>query len=134
MDAAGALLDMYRPEDMPLSPSLRAWRRAPPMYASWLAPATRRLHDGQRLFMATPREIQEMSALTYAVINIDDRIGMVSEHAARVRRPQHGGDLHLDHGDLLGDHGIVLKAAALPGLVRVPFILARTRLMSAMLR
>jgi hypothetical protein len=47
--------------------------------------------------MATPREIQEMIALTYGMItNIDDRIGMVMDDLARVRRrPQHGGDLHL---------------------------------------
>ena len=81
--------------------------------------------DGPRLFAASEREVQEMIALTYGMItNIDDRIGMVMD-ALR----DSGADSNTvviftsDHGDLMGDHGIVLKGPLhYQGLIRVPLI------------
>jgi hypothetical protein len=66
-----------------------------------------------------------MIALTYGMItNIDDRIGMVMD-ALRAS----GADRNTvvvftsDHGDLMGDHGIVLKGPLhYQSLVRVPLI------------
>ena len=70
-------------------------------------------------------EVQEMIALTYGMItNIDDRIGMVMDTLRAC-----GADSNTvviftsDHGDLMGDHGIVLKGPLhYQGLIRVPMI------------
>lgn len=123
----GRYWDMYRPEDMPLSPSLLPAEEHPP-HVRWLMDERNRgaaKVDGQRLFMATPREIQEMTALTYGMItNIDDRIGMVMETLRECGADRNTVVIFTsDHGDLLGDHGIVLKGPLhYQGLVRVPFI------------
>lgn len=77
------------------------------------------------MFAASEREIQEIIALTYGMItNIDDRIGLVM---AKLRELGLDRDTVViftaDHGDLMGDHGIMLKGPLhYQGLVRVPFI------------
>ena len=123
----GRYWNMYRPEDMPLpysqDPAVRQ-----PRHVQWLidereSGAAR--VDSPRLFAASARELQEMIALTYGMItNIDDRIGMVMNTLKSC-----GADKNTvvvftaDHGDLMGDHGIVLKGPLhYQGLVRVPFI------------
>ena len=81
--------------------------------------------EGPRIFATTEREIREITALTYGMIsNVDDRIGMVM---AKLRAC--GADANTvvvftsDHGDLMGDHGLMLKGPAhYQGLVRVPLI------------
>jgi arylsulfatase len=118
---------MYRPEDMPL-PASGDPDVAQPRHVQWLmderSSGAAKLNS-PRLFAATARELQEMIALTFGMItNIDDRIGMVMETLKKCGVDQNTVVIFTaDHGDLMGDHGIVLKGPLhYQGLVRVPFI------------
>jgi arylsulfatase len=123
----GRYWDMYDPDDIEL-PASMAWRGEPAPHVRWLLEERRQGQakvDGPRLFAASEREVREMIALTYGMItNIDDRVGLVME-ALRTS----GADdktvvvFTSDHGDLMGDHGIVLKGPLhYQGLIRVPLI------------
>lgn len=123
----GRYWDMYRPEDMPL-PASGDPDVAQPRHVQWLmderSSGAAKLNS-PRLFAATARELQEMIALTFGMItNIDDRIGMVMETLKKCGVDQNTVVIFTaDHGDLMGDHGIVLKGPLhYQGLVRVPFI------------
>jgi arylsulfatase len=123
----GRYWDPYDPDRIEVPASMRAGAEPAP-HVRWLHEERRdgraRL-DGPRLFAATEREVREMIALTYGMItNIDDRIGLVMD-ALRAS----GADRRTvvvftaDHGDLMGDHGIMLKGPLhYQGLVRVPLI------------
>jgi arylsulfatase len=123
----GRYWDQYDPAAMPLPPSLTDGRDPPP-HVRWLQEERKNGDaklDGPRLFAATAREVQEMTALTYGMIsNIDDRIGLVMEALRATGADQDTVVIFTaDHGDLMGDHGIVLKGPLhYQGLVRVPFI------------
>ena len=123
----GKYWDMYDPTDMQVPASMKSDRETAP-HVRWLMEERREGKakvDGPRLFAASEREVQEMIALTYGMItNIDDRVGLVMDalHAS-------GADdntvvvFTADHGDLMGDHGIVLKGPLhYQGLIRVPLI------------
>ncbi len=123
----GRYWDMYRPDDMPLPASMDPEVQQPP-HVQWLLDERRqgaaRL-DSPRLFAASARELQEMTALTYGMItNIDDRIGMVMDTLKATGADKNTVVIFTaDHGDLMGDHGIVLKGPLhYQGLVRVPLI------------
>lgn len=122
----GRYWDMYRPEDIPVPETMSV--DGEPPHVRWLMEERRdgkAQLNGPRLFAATAREVQEMIALTYGMItNIDDRIGMVMDTLRAC-----GADSNTvviftsDHGDLMGDHGIVLKGPLhYQGLIRVPMI------------
>jgi arylsulfatase A-like enzyme len=76
-------------------------------------------------FAATERETKEIIALTYGMIAmIDDCVGRVTAKLADLGLT---GDTVIlftsDHGDFMGDHGIMLKGPLhYQGLVKVPFI------------
>lgn len=123
----GRYWDMYDPAAMPVPASMGSGAEVPP-HVRWLMDARRAgtaKVDGPGLFAASKREVQEMIALTYGMItNIDDRIGIVMD-ALRAS----GADANTvvvftsDHGDLMGDHGIVLKGPLhYQSLIRVPLI------------
>lgn len=123
----GRYWDMYDPASIEL-PASALLPKGGARHVDWLR---HERQDGRaqletpRMFAAQAREIQEIIALTYGMItNIDDRIGMVMERLKAL-------DLHRntvviftsDHGDLMGDHGIMLKGPLhYQGLVRVPLI------------
>lgn len=123
----GRYWDMYDPASITVPPSMKHASDAAP-HVRWLMQERRegkaRL-DGPRLFAASEREVQEMIALTYGMItNIDDRIGLVM---SALRETGADRDTVVvftsDHGDLMGDHGIVLKGPLhYQGLIRVPLI------------
>ena len=125
----GRYWDMYDPDDMALPPTAVRADRAE-RHVQWLQ---RERADGRaqletpRMFAAEAREIQEIIALTYGMIsNIDDRIGMVMERLRQLGLERDTVVIFTsDHGDLMGDHGIMLKGPLhYQGLVRVPFIWA----------
>lgn len=123
----GRFWDMYQPEDIPVPPSMRQGQPQPP-HVRWLEQERQQGQarlDGPRLFAASAREVQEMIALTYGMIsNIDERIGMVMQTLRECAAYDDTVVIFTaDHGDLMGDHGIVLKGPLhYQGLVRVPFI------------
>ena len=123
----GRYWDMYDPEAIAPPPSMTEGRELP-AHVQWLVDARsagRAKVDGPGLFAASRGEVQEMTALTYGMIsNIDDRVGLVMQ-ALRAC----GADANTvvvftsDHGDLMGDHGIVLKGPLhYQSLIRVPCI------------
>lgn len=130
----GRYWDAYDPDTVPVPPSLLAAgeRSIPPVAALH----RQRQAGGARTSSTTPfavsaREAREAIALTYGMITmIDDAVGRI---VARLR--EHGLDQDTvivftsDHGDFMGDHGIMLKGALhYQGLVRVPFIWSEPRL------
>lgn len=123
----GRYWDMYSPDDMPLTASMDPAVEQPP-HVQWLLDERRRgaaKLDSPRLFAASSRELQEMTALTYGMItNIDDRIGMVMDTLKACGADKNTVVIFTaDHGDLMGDHGIVLKGPLhYQGLIRVPLI------------
>lgn len=128
---AGAYWDRYRPEQIELPPSFAA-RSDPPAH---LADLWRQRDDGTRdrwthLPQAiTAQEAREAIALTYGMIaRIDDAIGRI---VARLEQLDLAKDTVVvfcsDHGDLLGDHQLMLKGPLhYRGLIRTPFLWADT--------
>ena len=124
----GRYWDMYKPEDMELPASFRIGnRKLPPHVAHLIAArdAGTRRGDSPAAFAVTEQEAREAIALTYGMIAmIDD--GMVTI----LERLDELGLAHntviaftSDHGDLMGDHQLMLKGAfAYQGLIRAPFI------------
>lgn len=127
----GKYWDMYRPQDMPL-PATATDAQGRQRHAQWLAEersSGKANLEGPRIFGVTPREIQEILALTFGMItNIDDRIGMVLRTLKDCGADNNTVVIFTsDHGDLMGDHGAMLKGPMhYQGLIRVPFIWRET--------
>lgn len=123
----GRYWDMYKPEDIPVPATMNDGAEPAP-HVQWLHDERRQGQakvDGPRLFAASAREVQEMIALTYGMItNIDDRIGMVMDTLKACGADDNTVVIFTsDHGDLMGDHGIVLKGPLhYQSLVRVPMV------------
>ena len=124
----GRYWDMYDPDDIPAPASLGAehvdpsalWRRFHRDLADGVA---KREHVHP--YACSAREARESIALTYGMISmIDDAVGAL---LARLDALGLADDTVLiftsDHGDLMGDHGLMLKHGFhYEGLIRVPFI------------
>lgn len=121
----GKYWDMYDPAKMPLSPSfgkgdlppLKAMREA---FEKGQDP-----RDNQNPFAVSEREAREITALTYGSITmIDDAIGDVLARLKALGLEQDTIVIFTsDHGEYMGDHGIMLKLLLhYRGLIRVPFI------------
>ena len=119
---------MYDPDqiDAPASLALGANARSPAVEALHRLRATGEARTvGTMPFAVNEREAREAIALTYGMIAmIDDGIGSIMAELKRLGMDSNTVVLFMsDHGDFMGDHGIVLKAALhYQGLVRVPFI------------
>ena len=128
----GKYWDMYKPEDMPVPDSFFSNTR-PPQSVAW---AHQRRDDGNQLtsgmglFAASSeQEVREVMALTCGMITmIDDSIGKVLAKLNDIGIADNTVIVFTsDHGDLLGDHQLILKGPIhYDGLIRVPFIWADT--------
>lgn len=123
----GKYWDMYSPDDVELPPSLAGENTLPP-HVQWLRDrrsAGKDVKHTPALFACSEREAREAIALNYgAITNIDDRVGQL---LAELRALGLDDDTVViftsDHGDYLGDHGLMLKGPIhYQGLIRVPFI------------
>jgi arylsulfatase A-like enzyme len=125
----GKYWDMYGPDDVPLPASFNSNKALPPHVAA--------IHGerddgsanrgGQRAFGVSEQEAREAAALSYGQIAmIDDRIGQVLAKLEALGLSEDTVVIFTtDHGDFMGDHQLLLKAALhYQGLVRVPFIWA----------
>jgi arylsulfatase A-like enzyme len=124
----GRYWDMYDPDGMPLP---AAWEignaKKPPHVAKLLADrdAGTRFDKMQAAFAIYEREAREAIALTYGMIAmIDDQIGRVMAKLQSLGLADNTVVIFTaDHGDLMGDHQLLLKGAfAYRGLVQVPFL------------
>ncbi|HVO16213.1 MAG TPA: sulfatase-like hydrolase/transferase [Alphaproteobacteria bacterium] len=124
----GRYWDMYDPADIPLPPSF-GQNDLPPMVAA-LHEATRRGaidRSWVRPFAVSEREAREIIALTYGMIAmIDDAVGRVLAKLQALGLDRDTVVIFTsDHGDWMGDHGIMLKGPIhYQGLIRVPFLWA----------
>jgi len=123
----GRYWDMYDPTQISAPPSLaHNGKRTPPVEA---------LHRARRdgaanvnsttPFAVTEREAREAIALTYGMIAmIDDAIGRILARLSALGLSDNTIVIFTsDHGDFMGDHGLMLKAALhYRGLIKVPFI------------
>ncbi|MEE2761239.1 MAG: sulfatase-like hydrolase/transferase [Pseudomonadota bacterium] len=123
----GKYWDMYDPDDMELPASFQT-NVAPPNSVQW---AWDRREDGsqvthgQNLFATEERHVREAMALTCGMITmVDDSIGMVVDKMQELGLAEDTIVVFTsDHGDLLGDHQLMLKGPIhYHGLIRVPFI------------
>lgn len=122
----GKYFHMYDPDDMELPASYDNPNPQPTTAHIQARTAAGEINRNSILpFAANPRETKEIIALTYGMISmIDDCIGRVM---AKLDALGLGGDTVIlftsDHGDFMGDHGIMLKGPLhYQGLVKVPFI------------
>ncbi|MFK7995552.1 MAG: sulfatase [Granulosicoccus sp.] len=121
----GKYWDMYDPEDIRLPDSFDKGT-LPPIMA--MQEAMRRgtdARDNQSPFAVTADEARTITALTYGMITmIDDAIGRVLAKLDELRLRENTIVVFTsDHGDYMGDHGLMLKLLLhYQGLVRVPFI------------
>ncbi|VCU67972.1 Arylsulfatase [Pigmentiphaga humi] len=129
----GRYWDMYDPADFTVPLPFEAHRNPPPpiLWSREQMRNGRRAGQGpQDSFFASEREIREAMALTCGMISmIDDAIGDV---LAALQASGHADDTVVvftsDHGDYLGDYGMMLKGPLpLQSITRVPFIWADPR-------
>jgi arylsulfatase A-like enzyme len=124
----GRYWDMYDPRAMAAPPTCH-----PP--GAGATPAVRAAHaeraagrarlDTPAPFAIDEREAREAIALTYGMITmIDDAIGRILAALAAAGRDRDTIVIFTsDHGDFMGDHGLLLKGPLhYQGLIRVPFI------------
>jgi arylsulfatase A-like enzyme len=124
----GRYWDMYKPADMALPESFHLGNRTlPPHAAALLAErdAGTRKANSPAAFAVNEQETREAIALTYGMIAmIDDGMTKVLQRLDQLGLTRNTVIVFTsDHGDLMGDHQLMLKGAyAYQGLIRVPFI------------
>lgn len=126
----GKYWDMYKPADMALPGTFRRGNMASPPHVAWLHEQLAKgtaIRTSPSPFAVTEREAREALALTCGMIAmVDDAVGRIM---ARLRALGLDKDTVVvftsDHGDYLGDHGLMLKGPIhYQSLIRVPFIWA----------
>ncbi len=129
----GGYWDMYSPDDVILPETCRPpGPDAPPHVRRihekrWAAGAdsNRSKRFSTSLSAVTPDEARRAIALTYGMISmIDDVVGRLVHTLERTGLARDTVIIFTsDHGDLMGDHGLIYKGPAhYQGLIRVPFI------------
>ncbi len=124
----GRYWSMHRPEDVKLPRSFDMPHQRAPRQVRLLwqeSDEGRARKDTPDAFACTEREAREAIALTFGMIAcIDDAIGRVIEALSRLGL---AGNtvvaLTSDHGDLMGEHQLLLKSPIhYRGMLRVPFV------------
>jgi len=122
----GRYWDLYRPADMPLPRSFDLPTTLPQvLHARAERARSEEAAHGYGAFAATRREAQEAAALTAGMVAmIDDAVGALLQSLRDSGRDRDTIVIFTsDHGDFLGDHGLLLKGPLhLQSLLRVPFI------------
>ncbi|MGZ2259095.1 sulfatase family protein [Roseobacter sp. A03A-229] len=121
----GRYWDMYDPAQITL-PATFGQGDLPPIRAMRTALATGTdPRDNQNPFAVTEDEARAIIALTYGMITmIDDAIGRVLAHLDTLGLAEDTIVIFTsDHGDYMGDHGLMLKLLLhYQGIIRVPFL------------
>ncbi len=121
----GRYWDMYDPGDIKL-PASFGQGKLPPIRAMQDAlKAGTDPRDNQNPFAVTEDEARSIIALTYGMITmIDDAVGRVLSRLKTLGLAENTVVIFTsDHGDYMGDHGLMLKLLLhYQGVIRVPFI------------
>ncbi len=121
----GRFWDLYRPQDVQLPPSFHQpgdSRLVQDVHRYTREGGSR---EGYGAYGVSERECQETIALTYGMISlIDEQVGRLTATLQSLDRARDTVVIFTsDHGDMMGEHGMVLKGAMhFEGLTRVPFI------------
>ncbi|MBN9081815.1 MAG: sulfatase-like hydrolase/transferase [Rhizobiales bacterium] len=121
----GKYWDMYDPADIPLPASFDNGDLPPIVRMREALAKGSDPRNKQSPFAVTASETRDIIALTYGSISmIDDAIARVRAKLAELELDQDTIVIFTsDHGDFMGDHGIMLKLLLhYRGLIRVPFI------------
>ncbi len=121
----GKYWDMYDPEDIELPASFHKGSLPPILAMQHAMESGTDARDNQNPFAVTADEARVITALTYGMISmIDDAIGRVLAQLDALNLRENTVVVFTsDHGDYMGDHGLMLKLLLhYQGLVKVPFI------------
>ena len=121
----GKYWDMYNPEDIELPASFDQGKLPPVLAMQEAMKNGADPRDNQSPFAVTAAEAKTITALTYGMITmIDDAIGRVIARLDALNLRENTIVIFTsDHGDFMGDHGLMLKLLLhYQGLVKVPFI------------
>ena len=121
----GKYWNMYDPEEIELPESFGKGQLPPVTAMQEAMKNGTDPRDNQSPFAVTEREAREITALTYGMITmIDDAIGRVLKQLDNLGLRENTIVIFTsDHGDYMGDHGLMLKLLLhYQGLIRVPFI------------
>ncbi len=124
----GKYWDLYDPDDMPVPDAFDHGNHKLPAHLEWFfaeREAGTANRGSQRGFAITEREAREAIALNYGMITmVDDAIARILAHLDELGLADNTVVIFTsDHGDFMGDHQLLLKAALhYQGLIRVPFI------------
>jgi len=116
---------MYDPNDIDLPVSFGRGSLPPIVAMQEALKNATDARDNQNPFAVTADEARAITALTYGMITmIDDAIGRVLARLAALNLRENTVVIFTsDHGDYMGDHGLMLKLLLhYQGLVKVPFI------------
>jgi arylsulfatase A-like enzyme len=121
----GRYWDMYSPDDIPLPRSFS--QTDMPTLARAVHEHTKGggNREGLLAFSVNERECREIIAMNYGLVSmIDDAVGRVMASLAANGLDDNTVVVFTsDHGDFMGDHGMMLKGPAhYQGVIRVPFI------------
>jgi arylsulfatase A-like enzyme len=124
----GRYWDMYRASEMPLPSSWHVDPNDVPPHVRHLfaeRDSGKAVKNSPALFACSEAEVRPLIALTYGMITmIDDAVARI---LAALERSGRADDTIViftsDHGDLMGDHQLMLKGPVhYEGVIRVPFI------------
>ena len=121
----GRFWDMYRPEDVVLPGSFHRRGDSQLIRDVHRYTADGGSREGYGAFGVSEREGQELLALTFGMISlIDQQVGRLMQCLQELALDDDTLVIFTsDHGDMMGDHGMVLKGAMhFNGLTQVPFI------------
>ncbi|HWI63936.1 MAG TPA: sulfatase/phosphatase domain-containing protein, partial [Symbiobacteriaceae bacterium] len=122
------LADMYDPAEVPLPPRRSGdLKDRPPQYRAWYEDGVRHEGAGGKFVPAelSEQQLREMTAYNYAQVSLVDRnIGRILDELDRLGLASNTIVVFTaDHGELLGEHGLLLKGPFMcEGLLRVPLI------------
>jgi arylsulfatase A-like enzyme len=125
----GHYFNLYKPDDIPLPP---AWGnthdRTPPHMQVLVKElgTPEAVRNSPAAFAVDATEARQAMALTYGMISmIDDGVGRILDTLERLGLADNTVVLFTsDHGDLMGDHQLMLKGPYhFQGLIRVPMLL-----------
>lgn len=122
----GHYWDMYDPADIELPASFGHGELPPAKAMRKAMEDGTDPRDNQSPFAVTADETRAITALTYGMITmIDDAIGRVLAQLENLGLADNTVVIFTsDHGDYMGDHGLMLKLLLhYQGLIRVPFII-----------
>ena len=123
----GKYFDMYSPADyiLPISFNDRHPHSAP-HYQRAIAEGAKGLRRGVNMFAPTEVELREMAAKEYGMISmIDDSIGAILKQLDELNLSENTIIVFTsDHGDMFGDHGVMLKGGMhYNGCTNVPLLI-----------